>query len=214
MTENEVSSWLDSLGLSRYAALFEENEIDWEVLVELTAEDLVELGLPLGPRKKLQKAIAALATDPPVDRDTASAERELPTPHPSASTVSTPGHPESTDEAERRHLTVVFCDLVGSTELSGCMDPEDLATLLRSYQACIQRTVDLWGGHIARYMGDGVWAYFPLPAAPALNVMACGSRASFTCPASTPQCAATAWPSAVVMPPAVWSVPRPAMIAA
>ena len=105
----DVAAWLRGLGLERYEPTFRENEIDWDVLPELTESDLEKLGLPLGPRKKLLKAIAALSTEA-----TAVALEAVPSPG------------TATREAERRQLTVLFCDLVGSTELSARLDPEDL----------------------------------------------------------------------------------------
>ena len=112
---NHVGQWLDGIGLGRYAKLFAEHEIDGEVLPELTDEDLETLGIPLGPRKKLLKAIASL----PEKGETAeiAAERSAP-------------------EAERRQLTVMFCDLVGSTALSERLDPEDLREVIRTFQEC------------------------------------------------------------------------------
>lgn len=137
----DVMAWLRDLGLDRYETTFRDNEIDWEVLPELSEADLEKLGLPLGPRKKLLKAIAAL-----------SAERS------SAS-------PAAGAEAERRQLTVLFCDLVGSTELSGRLDPEDLSEVMRAYQGCCAEVIGRFSGYVAKYLGDGVLAYFGYPQA-------------------------------------------------
>ena len=137
----DVMAWLRDLGLDRYETAFRDNEIDWEVLPELSEADLEKLGLPLGPRKKLLKAIAAL-----------SAERS------SAS-------PAAGAEAERRQLTVLFCDLVGSTELSGRLDPEDLSEVMRAYQGCCAEVIGRFSGYVAKYLGDGVLAYFGYPQA-------------------------------------------------
>ncbi|GMQ75315.1 MAG: adenylate/guanylate cyclase domain-containing protein [Gammaproteobacteria bacterium] len=138
-----VPQWLDRLGLGRFAAVFAEQQIDLEVLTELTDEDLEKLGIPLGPRKKLLKAIAELR-----DREPRSGS--------SASTRSA---------AERRHLTVMFCDLVGSTELSRRLDPEDLRQVNLDYQDACKAAIDAFDGFVARYMGDGVLAYFGYPQA-------------------------------------------------
>ena len=137
----DVMAWLRDLGLDRHETAFRDNEIDWEVLPELSEADLEKLGLPLGPRKKLLKAIAAL-----------SAERS------SAS-------PATGAEAERRQLTVLFCDLVGSTELSGRLDPEDLSEVMRAYQGCCAEVIGRFSGYVAKYLGDGVLAYFGYPQA-------------------------------------------------
>ena len=121
----DVMAWLRDLGLDRHETAFRDNEIDWEVLPELSEADLEKLGLPVGPRKKLLKAIAAL-----------SAERS------SAS-------PATGAEAERRQLTVLFCDLVGSTELSGRLDPEDLSEVMRAYQGCCAEVIGRFSGYVA-----------------------------------------------------------------
>ena len=141
-----VSGWLEGLGLGIYAGTFADSGIDFEVLPELTDSDLRELGLPLGPRKKLLKAIAALS-------DHGSKIEPI------AAATARPS------EAERRQLTVLFCDLVGSTELSAQLDPEDMSAVIRAYQSCCTELVERWGGQVAKYMGDGVLAYFGWPQA-------------------------------------------------
>jgi class 3 adenylate cyclase len=151
----DVVVWLRSLGLRKYEAAFRENDIDETVLPNLTAEDLKELGVAsLGHRRKLLDAIAALRTDasgkaPSADVPTASG----------ASSVT----PE--DRAERRQVTVMFSDLVGSTALSGRMDPEDLREVISAYQKCVAETVGHFGGFVAKYMGDGVLIYYGYPRA-------------------------------------------------
>jgi class 3 adenylate cyclase/predicted ATPase len=150
----DVVVWLRSLGLGKYEAVFRENEIDADVLPELTELDLEKLGVPLGHRKRLLKAIAALRNDasgkaPAVDAATTSA---APSPHPE-------------DRAERRQVTVMFSDLVGSTALSARMDPEDLREVISAYQKCVAETVQRFGGFVAKYMGDGVLIYFGYPQA-------------------------------------------------
>ena len=151
----DVLVWLRSLGLGKYEAIFRENDIDETVLPSLTHENLKELGVAsFGHRVKLLDAIAALRSDaggktPSVDATTTS---------------SAPGaHPE--DRAERRQVTVMFSDLVGSTALSAQMDPEDLREVISAYQKCVAETVQRFGGFVAKYMGDGVLVYFGYPQA-------------------------------------------------
>jgi class 3 adenylate cyclase/predicted ATPase len=135
---SQVDQWLDGLGLSEYAARFAENRIDFSVLRELTDQDLKDLGIVLGDRRKLLRAI-----------------RELDAPAPAA----------AADAAERRQLTLMFCDLVGSTTLSANLDPEDLRTVISAYHRCCAETVERHGGFVAKYMGDGVLVYFGYPQA-------------------------------------------------
>ena len=144
----DVQKWLTGLGLSQYALAFDENQIDFEVLLDLTEDDLRELGLPMGPRKKLLKAIAALKSEPSI------AENHI-----------EPTLPLRAAEAERRQLTVMFCDLVGSTELSTRLDPEDLQDLITSFQDKCRVAILQYAGFIARYMGDGILVYFGYPQA-------------------------------------------------
>jgi class 3 adenylate cyclase len=148
----DVVVWLRSLGLGKYEALFRENDIDEAVLPTLTAEDLKELGVvSFGHRRKLLDAIAALRNDTSA-------------PGPSETPLRTPSaHPE--DRAERRQVTVMFSDLVGSTALSARMDPEDLREVISAYQKCVAETVRRFGGFVAKYMGDGVLVYFGYPQA-------------------------------------------------
>jgi class 3 adenylate cyclase len=136
----DITTWLRSLGLERYAPAFHEAEVTPETLPELTAADLRELGLPLGPRKAVLKAI----------RDLAAA---------AAGTMAI------RSEAERRQLTVMFCDLVGSTALSSGLDPEDMRELIRAYQNAVTGEIARFEGHVAKFMGDGVLAYFGWPRA-------------------------------------------------
>jgi class 3 adenylate cyclase len=151
----DVVVWLRSLGLGKYEAAFRENEIDETVLPSLTEEHLKQLGVTaLGHRLKLLEAIAALRGDaggkpPSVD---------------AATTSSAPAaRPE--DRAERRQVTVMFSDLVGSTALSARMDPEDLREVISAYQKRVAETVQRFGGFVAKYMGDGVLVYFGYPQA-------------------------------------------------
>ncbi len=148
----DVVVWLRSLDLGQYEAVFRENEIDETVLPSLTAEDLKELGVAaLGHRRKLLDAIAVLRGDT-IARPTA-------TPAPAAADES------PRDTAERRQVTVMFSDLVGSTALSARMDPEDLREVISAYQKCVAETVRRFGGFVAKYMGDGVLVYFGYPQA-------------------------------------------------
>jgi class 3 adenylate cyclase len=143
----DVGGWLRSLGLGQYEALFRASDIDADILPELTDVDLEKLGVSLGHRKRLLRAISGLA----------AAEISA---VPSASTGATPH-----DAAERRQLTVMFCDLVGSTALSVRFDPEELRDEIRAYQNACSAVVARYDGFVAKYMGDGVLAYFGYPRA-------------------------------------------------
>jgi class 3 adenylate cyclase len=142
----DVAVWLRGLGLQRYEALFRENDIDAEVLSDLTDADLEKIGVSFGHRKRLLKAIAALAGP-------AAAPPTPATPIPVA------------DAAERRQLTVMFSDLVGSTALSARLDPEDMREVIRAYQDACSGAVARYDGFVAKFMGDGVLAYFGFPRA-------------------------------------------------
>jgi class 3 adenylate cyclase len=146
----DVSRWLAEEGLGQHAKAFAENGIAGDILRELTDADLKELGLNLGDGKRLLKAIAAL--DPAGTQDRAGAVE--PTPAPLASR-----------EAERRQLTVLFCDLVGSTELATRLDPEDLSAVMGAYHRATAAVIESFDAHVARYLGDGVLAYFGWPKA-------------------------------------------------
>jgi class 3 adenylate cyclase len=151
----DVVVWLRGLGLGKYEAAFRENEIDETVLPSLTNENLKELGVTaLGHRLKLLDAIAALRTGAGAKSPSADA----------ATTSAAPSVPAE-DRAERRQVTVMFSDLVGSTALSGRMDPEDLRELITAYQKCVAEAVERFGGFVAKYMGDGVLVYFGYPQA-------------------------------------------------
>ena len=137
----DIVVWLRSLGLGKYEAAFRENEIDETVLPNLTAEDLKDLGVGIvGHRRKILAAIAALRSD-------------LGSKTPSADTTTTSGAPSVSpeDRAERRQVTVMFSDLVGSTALSARMDPEDLREVISAYQKCVAETVRRFGGFVAKY---------------------------------------------------------------
>jgi class 3 adenylate cyclase len=151
----DIVVWLRSLGLGKYEAAFRENEIDDTVLPSLTEEHLKQLGVTaLGHRVKLLDAIAALRGD---------ASGKTPSVDPTTTSSAPSAHPE--DRAERRQVTVMFSDLVGSTALSARMDPEDLREVISAYQKCVAETVQRFGGFVAKYMGDGVLIYFGYPQA-------------------------------------------------
>jgi class 3 adenylate cyclase len=141
-----IAEWLKSLGMSEYMERFAQNRIDFSVLPDLTDQDLKELGVVLGDRRKILRAISQLTsspqtTVPPVDA------RPL------------------GSSAERRQLTVMFSDLVGSTELSTRLDPEDLQEVIRAYHRRCHDVIAKFGGFVARFMGDGILAYFGYPLA-------------------------------------------------
>src|SRR3984957_9319391 len=150
----DVAAWLRELGLEQYAPAFRDNDVDGEVLPELTADDLIGLGVTsIGHRRKLLAAIAALGTEPPTGAQSAT-----------SATSASPAAPTISD-AERRQLTVMFCDLIGSTALSTRHDPEDLRELIGDYHRAVSDTVGRFDGFVAKYMGDGVLIYFGYPRA-------------------------------------------------
>src|SRR5499427_8985047 len=153
----DIEAWLRGLGLEQYAPAFRDNDIDAELLPRLTPEDLTAVGiLSVGHRRKLLDAIAALRDEPtPAGERAAEVTAKRP--------IDT--HVASASSAERRQLTVMFCDLVGSTPLSARFDPEDLRGIMGSYHRCIAETVEGFDGFVARYMGDGVLIYFGYPQA-------------------------------------------------
>lgn len=132
----QIAAWLARLGLLKYADVFSAHEVDFEALRHLSDVDLKELGLPIGPRRKIQAALAASGEDA-----------------------------SSRGEAERRQLTVMFVDLVGSTELSQRLDPEEMREVISAYQCTVSDEIVRFDGHVAKLMGDGVLAYFGWPRA-------------------------------------------------
>jgi class 3 adenylate cyclase len=149
----DVGGWLRSLGLGQYEANFRHNKIDVDVLADLSDSDLEKLGLPLGDRKRLLKAIAGLVGLQPATR----IAEPVPTPTPSAAAQS--------NSAERRPITVMFCDLVGSTSLAAKLDAEDWRNLVGSYLDAASTAVTGLGGHVLKKLGDGVMALFGYPQA-------------------------------------------------
>ena len=146
----DLGAWLRGLDLEEYEAAFRQNHIDDSVLPSLTAEDLKDLGIgSIGHRRKLLEAIALLQAEPTT--------KAPPTP------TTVPKPPQ--DTAERRQVTVMFADLVGSTALSARMDPEDLREVISAYQKTVAEAVQRFGGFVAKYMGDGVLVYFGYPQA-------------------------------------------------
>ena len=141
----QIADWLKKLGMSEYAQCFAENGIDFSVLPHLTDQDLKDIGVLLGHRRKMLAAIAELASAVPASPLPASTE------------------PKPQDTAELRQVTVMLLDLVGSTALSAHMDPEDLREVISAYQKRVAETVRRFDGFVAKYMGDGVLVYFGYP---------------------------------------------------
>ena len=146
----QVAEWLEKLGLGQYAQRFAENDISFSVLPDLTDQHLKEIGVLLGHRLQLLRAVAELT----------SGEKGVPKP-----AVASAGSDAPQDTAERRQVTVMFSDLVGSTALSARMDPEDLREVIAAYQKAVAATVQRFGGFVAKYLGDGVLVYFGYPQA-------------------------------------------------
>src|ERR1700724_1097890 len=145
----DIAAWLQGLGLERYVPAFRDNEIDWEVLPKLTSEDLREIGVAaIGHRRKLLDAIAALGATVPT-----------------AAVTAAPSDAPAPTDAERRQLTVMFSDLVGSTALATRFDPEDLRELIGAYHRAVADAIGRFDGFVAKYMGDGVLVYFGYPRA-------------------------------------------------
>ncbi len=142
----DLGVWLNNLGLKRYEAAFRDNAIDLDVLADLTEDDMAQLGVALGDRKRLRRAIANLALQ-------------------SAPSLAAPAPRPARDEAERRLVAVMFCDLVGSTKLATHLDAEDWRDLLGAYVDEASKAVTHFGGHVLKILGDGVMALFGYPTA-------------------------------------------------
>ncbi|TMG85651.1 MAG: adenylate cyclase, partial [Betaproteobacteria bacterium] len=147
----KLEAWLKELGLDQYCPVLAENDIDLDVLLDLGEPDLEKLGFSLGHRRKLMRAIAARKLALGLGTTTPSPEA--------------PAGASATHEAERRQITVMFCDLVGSTELANAIDPEDMGALIRRYQDVCAGAIARFDGFLAKFMGDGVLAYFGYPLA-------------------------------------------------
>lgn len=155
---NDVTAWLEDLGLGTYAHSFSSQQIDFDLLPGLSDADLEKLGVAtLGHRKRLLKAIGELKSN---SESEANAAADPAGPPPGSVKPRIPAatpHPE----AERRQLTVVFCDLVGSTALASSLDPEDLRGIIGAYHGAVARAMASFDGHVAQYLGDGVLVYSP-----------------------------------------------------
>lgn len=156
MMDDRVSAWLDSLGLDHYRETFQQNAITWDVLPELNDSDLASLGVVLGHRKRLLRAIAHL----PQKADSDGLQTV-----PLATDPEATPFPSGREQAERRQLTVMFCDLVGSTALARRVDPEDLQASIRRFHDTCGEAISRFNGYIAKYMGDGLLVYFGYPQA-------------------------------------------------
>jgi class 3 adenylate cyclase/tetratricopeptide (TPR) repeat protein len=139
---SELRDWLRLHRFEQYAEIFEANDIDLDILPALSERDLEQLGVSMGNRRRLHKALAERDTEP-----------------------AGPSAADAPGEAERRQVTVLFCDMVGSTALSGTVDPEILGALIRRYQDAVAGAIGRFGGFVAKFMGDGVLAYFGFPRA-------------------------------------------------
>lgn len=154
---DDFQGWLQGLGLERYAKIFSENDIDFRAASHLSDADLTELGLSLGHRRILMAAIASRSDEAGKSHEARDSDTTASSRVPEAHSAIAAG--------ERRQLTVMFCDLVGSTELARSLDPEDLLDVLRHYRNTVAEAVENYQGHIAQFMGDGVLAYFGWPSA-------------------------------------------------
>jgi len=152
--EQAFKSWLDKLGLGQHTEVFAKEDIDFNSIDYLTEDDLKELGFSIGHRRLLLAAIEARQT-----------QKETPPQKSGADRHARPNAAVDSSHAERRQLTVMFCDLVGSTPLSRRLDPEQLRDILRRYHNAVAAAVIGYGGHVAKFLGDGVLAYFGWPRA-------------------------------------------------
>lgn len=157
MQRDPLAQWLEGIGLGVYIGAIKANNIDFDVLPDLTEQDLAQLGFKLGDRKRMMRAIAGLGQRPDPEAATKSPAGVAE----SGAVVDANGSAFS--HAERRHLTFLFADLVGSTALSTRHDPEEMLQIITSYQQCSRDVIRRFDGHLARYMGDGILAYFGYP---------------------------------------------------
>ena len=151
----DIGDWLRDLGFERYEGAFRENEVDARSLAFLTSDDLKEMGVvAIGHRRLLLNAIAELSAPAAAPPESRPLPAEPPRPGSGAQAT-----------AERRQLSVMFCDLVGSTQLAGRLDPEDMRDIITAYQHCIADIARRFDGYVAKFMGDGVLVYFGYPTA-------------------------------------------------
>jgi class 3 adenylate cyclase/predicted ATPase len=151
---SDIRQWLEELGFGKYAGAFEREEVDLDALPHLTSEILKDIGVPAGPRAKLLAAIRAQK------QEDSSASTPVSDEPPARKEAPVTAH-----EAERRQITVMFCDLVGSTALSEALDPEDLRSVMQAYQQAAGTVIERYQGHVAQYLGDGLMTYFGWPQA-------------------------------------------------
>ena len=157
---SDINQWLSGLGLEKYGSAFLEAEIEFADIGYLSEDDLKELGLPLGPRRRVAEAIRLLQGGANPTAHTISHSEPVATESQTVATTPTPS-----SDAERRHLTVMFVDLVGSTEMAGRIDAEDMRNVITSYQNTVAGVVSRYEGFVAKFMGDGVLCYFGWPRA-------------------------------------------------
>ena len=157
----DIQIWLAELGLAKYTPAFEEAEIEFADLAYLSEDDLKEMGLPIGPRRRITEAIRILTGK--VDTETAAPHEQAVTQPGSDSASKTTAVPGT--DAERRHLTVMFVDLVSSTEMASRLDAEDMRNVIIGYQNTVAGVVGRYDGLVAKFMGDGVMCYFGWPRA-------------------------------------------------
>jgi class 3 adenylate cyclase/tetratricopeptide (TPR) repeat protein/ABC-type transport system involved in cytochrome c biogenesis ATPase subunit len=154
---SDINQWLSGLGLENFTAAFQDAQIQFSDLPDLTEEDLKEIGLPVGPRRRASTAIKAMrGSELPLAADAVIKTAE---------TGPAENQSGSPSDAERRHLTVMFVDLVGSTEMAGRIDAEDMRNVITSYQNTVAGVVSRYEGFVAKFMGDGVLCYFGWPRA-------------------------------------------------
>src|SRR6202011_1146507 len=166
----DIGSWLRSLGLERYEATFRENEIDETIVHDLTGDHLRELGFPLGARLKLLKAIAALNAVESATDSSANVAPEAPlasasAPSPRERPIAVARGALAVVAGERRHITVMFCDLVDSTGIAARLDAEEWRDLVGAYLDAASAAVTEMGGKVAKKLGDGLMALFGHPVA-------------------------------------------------
>ena len=160
----QINKWLSDLGLDRYVEAFQQNDVDGRILHLLTNDDLKELGVSLGHRKLILAAISDLNATGDTETRHADVKPSAPAETPTSNKPSSV-NADAVPLAERRHLTVLFADLVGSTELTNRLDPEDMRLLLQRYQDAVAGAVSRYGGYVAKYLGDGLLVFFGWPSA-------------------------------------------------